>query len=93
MYVPSTMTTPTGARVLREALGSSYNVVAVRLLGEIGVETQDIARRLEATPLATAERLPGGDARGTEVSLQLTRLRRLGLGPLSPTPSGSPTTG
>ncbi|MGI6208330.1 MAG: transglycosylase domain-containing protein [Anaerolineae bacterium] len=65
-----------GPVLLREALGSSYNVVAVRLLDEIGVEAlQDIARRLEVTPLATAERLGlAATLGGTEVSLyQLTR--------------------
>ncbi|NPV06527.1 MAG: penicillin-binding protein [Anaerolineae bacterium] len=76
-YVPVNFDfTYRGPVLLREALGSSYNVVAVRLLDAVGLPAlQDMARRLGVVSLGTADRLGlAATLGGTEVSLlELTR--------------------
>lgn len=65
-----------GPVLLREALGSSYNVVAVRLLDAIGVPAfRDMAGHLGVEGIARAERLGlAATLGGTEVTLlELTR--------------------
>ncbi len=65
-----------GPVLLREALGSSYNLVAVRLLEAVGVPAfRDMAGRLGVQSIAQAERLGlAATLGGTEVSLlELTR--------------------
>ncbi len=65
-----------GPVLLREALGSSYNLVAVRLLEAVGVPAfRDMAGRLGVQSIARTERLGlASTLGGTEVSLlELTR--------------------
>lgn len=65
-----------GPVLLREALGSSYNLVAVRLLDAVGVPAfREMAGRLGVQSIAQAERLGlASTLGGTEVSLlELTR--------------------